>query len=239
LVGRGVKAAGDSLFPENKICRFFRRDFFHSSLPHCPLYFENASNCLSLSLLLLLFLLPLLFFVLPLAPPPPSPSSPFTHAQALWNDKLFAELVQVTPQPTCTTETVAAAAVNAAFQQTNICAIVALSTSGTSARWVSKYRPRCPVIVVTRSERTARAVTLHRGVVAAHYKQAPCADDSQWQADVDARLAFGVRTAVELGLVSADAAASHQNVVLIQGWGRGSGKTNALRIVATADILKQ
>jgi pyruvate kinase len=72
--------------------------------------------------------------------------------QAIWNDSLFRELVKLTPQPTSTTETVAAAAVNASFQQ-NIAAIVVLSTSGASAAWVSKYRPRCPILCVTRSER--------------------------------------------------------------------------------------
>lgn len=58
---------------------------------------------------------------------------------------LYDELRSVTPRPTDTVETVAIAAVAAADEQ-NASAIVVLSTSGNTARLVSKYRPRCPVI---------------------------------------------------------------------------------------------
>jgi pyruvate kinase len=105
--------------------------------------------------------------------------------QAVWNDRLFHELVKLTPQPTPTTETIAAAAVNASFQQPNMAAIVVLSTSGSSAAAVSKYRPRCPIICVTRSERTARACHLNRGVISVFYPEPPCADDAKWQVRFD------------------------------------------------------
>ena len=58
---------------------------------------------------------------------------------------LYDELRSVIPRPTDTVETVAIAAVAAADEQ-NASAIIVLSTSGNTARLVSKYRPRCPVI---------------------------------------------------------------------------------------------
>ena len=58
---------------------------------------------------------------------------------------LFDELRYMTPTPTNTVETVAMAAVAAASEQ-NASAILVLSTSGNSARLVSKYRPAVPII---------------------------------------------------------------------------------------------
>lgn len=58
---------------------------------------------------------------------------------------LYAELCAAQPRPTATAETVAIAAVAAASEQ-NASAILVLSTSGNTARLISKYRPRIPII---------------------------------------------------------------------------------------------
>jgi len=67
----------------------------------------------------------------------------------------FNEIRSLTPRPTETTETVASSAVNASLEEM-AGAIVVLSTSGTTPRLLAKYRPRCPIIVVTRKPMTAR-----------------------------------------------------------------------------------
>lgn len=58
---------------------------------------------------------------------------------------LYDELRAIQPRPTETVETVAIAAVAAASEQ-NASAILVLSTSGNTARLVSKYRPQIPII---------------------------------------------------------------------------------------------
>lgn len=58
---------------------------------------------------------------------------------------LFDQLRQLTPRPTETAETLALAAVSASHEQ-DAGAIIVLSTSGVSARLISKYRPSCPII---------------------------------------------------------------------------------------------
>ena len=58
---------------------------------------------------------------------------------------LFNELRDISAIPTGTAETVAMAAVAAASEQ-NASAILVLSTSGNTARLVSKYRPAVPII---------------------------------------------------------------------------------------------
>jgi pyruvate kinase len=58
---------------------------------------------------------------------------------------LFNELRALTTVPTDTTQTVAMAAVAAAHEQ-NAGAILVMSTSGNTARLISKYRPSCPIL---------------------------------------------------------------------------------------------
>lgn len=58
---------------------------------------------------------------------------------------LYDELRSLVTRPTATVETVAIAAVAAAAEQ-GASAIIVLSTSGDSARLISKYRPNVPII---------------------------------------------------------------------------------------------
>ena len=58
---------------------------------------------------------------------------------------LFNELRALAQRPTATAETVAMSAVAAAIEQ-NAGAILVMSTSGNTARLVSKNHPPCPII---------------------------------------------------------------------------------------------
>ncbi|CAG8445523.1 16568_t:CDS:2 [Funneliformis mosseae] len=137
---------------------------------------------------------------------------------------LFNEIRAMAPTPTETTETVASAAVSSAHEQNAGCILV-LSTSGDTARLVSKYRPRCPIITVTRIEQTARQIHLSRGCYPFIYDQ-PRIDD--WQEDVENRIRWGIHRASELKILK-----SGDPVIAIQGWKGGLGNTNTLRILAT------
>ncbi|KAF9579560.1 Pyruvate kinase, partial [Lunasporangiospora selenospora] len=135
---------------------------------------------------------------------------------------LFNELRQLQKRPIETTETVASSAVSAAHEQA-AGAIVVLSTSGDTARLVSKYRPQSPIIIVTRKESTARAIHLSRGCYPFFYKEPKNPD---WQEDVDARLRYGMDQAIEVGLLKPG-----QAVIAVQGFRSGYGNTNTMRIV--------
>lgn len=74
----------------------------------------------------------------------------FLAESALCYPPLFNELRALVQRPTSTSETVAISAVAAALEQ-NAGAILVMSTSGNTARLVSKYRPPCPVITSTLS----------------------------------------------------------------------------------------
>ncbi|KAF9429834.1 Pyruvate kinase [Podila epigama] len=135
---------------------------------------------------------------------------------------LFNDLRALQKRPTETTETVASSAVSASQEQ-SAGAIVVLSTSGDTARLISKYRPQCNIIIVTRKASTARAIHLSRGCYPFIYEQPKVQD---WQEDVDNRLRWGMDRAIEEGLLK-----SGQTVIVIQGFRSGYGNTNTMRII--------
>lgn len=149
-------------------------------------------------------------------------STAITAEKALSYPTLNADLRAVTVKPTATTETCAIAAVLAAIEQ-GAKAIVVLSTSGDSARLVSKYKPSVPIMMVTRNERSARYCHLYRGVYPFVYTKDRV---ENWQEDVENRLRWAVSDAVELGLIK-----KGDSIVTVQGWTRGSGHSNTVRIV--------
>ncbi|KZT75130.1 pyruvate kinase [Daedalea quercina L-15889] len=150
---------------------------------------------------------------------------------------LYDELRLTTPRPTETTETVAVAAVGASLEQ-NASAIIVLSTSGNTARLISKYRPNVPIITVTRNEQTARQIHLHRGCYPLWYPEPRGIEAHQWQTDVDNRIRFGLRNALKMNLIKPGG-----TVVAVQGWKGGLGHTNTLRVLSVptdqADLEQQ
>ncbi|KAH9947930.1 pyruvate kinase [Amylocystis lapponica] len=150
---------------------------------------------------------------------------------------LYDELRGITPRPTETVETVALAAVAAASEQ-NASAIIVLSTSGNTARLVSKYRPSVPIITVTRNEQTARQIHLHRGCYPFWYPEPRGIEAHQWQTDVDNRIRFGLRNALKLNIIT-----TGSTIVAVQGWKGGLGHTNTLRVLSVptdpADLALQ
>ena len=67
------------------------------------------------------------------------------------------------------TETTSVAAVQASYIS-QAAAIVAITTSGRTARICAKYRPQCPIVAITRFPQVARQMQLHRGILPLHYK---------------------------------------------------------------------
>ncbi|KAG8992570.1 Pyruvate kinase [Tulasnella sp. JGI-2019a] len=138
---------------------------------------------------------------------------------------LFEELRDSTPRPTPTVETVSMAAVAAAMEQ-KAGAILVLSTSGNTARLISKYRPQCPIITVTRNEQTSRQIHLHRGVYPVWYPEPRGVVSAQWQTDVDNRIRYGLRAGLEMNIITPGA-----TIIAVQGWKGGLGHTNTIRIL--------
>jgi len=88
---------------------------------------------------------------------------------------------------------------------------------------VSKYRPRCPILTITRNASVGRAAHLYRGCYPVVYTL-PKKDD--WQEDVDDRINWGIDKAKEMGLLVKGAL-----VIAIQGWRSGAGSSNSMRLL--------
>jgi pyruvate kinase len=145
---------------------------------------------------------------------------------AICHPPLYDELRDLQPRPTPTAETVSIAAVGAASEQ-NASAILVLSTSGNTARLISKYRPKVPIITVTRNEQTARQIHLHRGCYPFWYPEPRGVEQHQWQTDVDNRIRFGLRNALALNIIKPGT-----TIIAVQGWKGGLGHTNTVRILS-------
>ncbi|EHK40073.1 hypothetical protein MKX08_008690 [Trichoderma sp. CBMAI-0020] len=138
----------------------------------------------------------------------------------------FEELCTLVKRPVSPVESCAMAAVRASLDLA-AGGIIVLSTSGDSARLLSKYRPVCPIFMVTRNPTTSRFSHLYRGVYPFLYpEQKPDFETVNWQEDVDKRIKWAVTNAIKLGTL-----AEGDTVVVVQGWKGGMGNTNTLRIV--------
>ncbi|KAJ3636356.1 hypothetical protein Zmor_004515 [Zophobas morio] len=149
------------------------------------------------------------------------------EAESAFHSRLYFDDLRMTRGPiegavTSIAETIAVAAVQASFEL-NFAAIIVLSTSGTTARLVSKYRPKCPIFMVTRVAQAARQAHLYRGVYALHFTGEEL---ESFQDDVDWRLKWAIEKGKEAGHLK-----EGDQVICIQGWRGGIGNTNSLRIL--------
>lgn len=149
------------------------------------------------------------------------------EAESVVYHKELFECLRATNPGGCNTHSIAVAAVEASFQS-QASAIVVLTTSGKTAHLVSKYRPHCPIIAVTRNETAARQLHLWRGVFP-HLVTKPkpeVVSGETWICDVESRIKEAMDHAEELKLVPKGG-----DIVVVTGWRGGSGNTNTLRII--------
>ena len=105
----------------------------------------------------------------------------------------------------------------------NAGAIIVLTTTGKSAHLMSSFRPRCPILAVTRDERVARQAHLYRGIFPIFYKQdrAP-----EWSDDMDHRINLAIKLAKGRQFIK-----KGDNIICVTGWRKGAGFTNTMRII--------
>ena len=140
----------------------------------------------------------------------------------LFWQSIFIELSLKTPTPCDTSTSVALAAVEASLKS-KAAAIIVLTTTGRSAHLISKYRPRCPIIAITRCAKTARQAHLYRGILPFVVDQVKNED---WPKDVDNRIQAGINLGKQLSMIT-----TGDTVIVVTGWKQGSGSTNTIRLV--------
>jgi pyruvate kinase len=111
-----------------------------------------------------------------------------------------------------------------AAENLNANAIVAFTTSGSSARLVSQYRPDVPIIAATTTETACRRSALYWGVTPLRIPKVRSTDAMIQEAD---------RRAVEAGLVK-----DGDTIVIIAGTPIGSrGTTNLMKLHRVGELL--
>ena len=129
----------------------------------------------------------------------------------------YGHLQHILPEPSnVVTDAVSQAAITMATHL-QAAAIVALTESGFTARAISKYRPRCPILALTRWERVARRFAMNWGVIGARF---------EGELSDEAILDFAIRRALELGI-----AEPGDVLVATAGISREAGSTNMIRVV--------
>ncbi|KAL6430242.1 hypothetical protein ACFW04_007757 [Cataglyphis niger] len=141
---------------------------------------------------------------------------------AIWQTQIFHDLASKAVPPIDATHAVAIASVEASVKCMTT-AIIVITTTGRSAHLIAKYRPRCPIITVTRFHQVARQMHLYRGILPLFYEEPRLAD---WIKDVDVRVQFGLNFGKSRGFIKTGDA-----VIVVTGWRKGSGYTNTFRIV--------
>merc|ERR1711933_485150 len=135
----------------------------------------------------------------------------------------FQSMVASLSKPLGTAATVAAAAVQAAFDQ-HASAMIVLTNSGSTGRLLSKFRPACPIIAVVgnKSIYSARQLRITAGVFSVTY------DDSKGKLSADERVKIGLKFGMKLGWIK-----KNQYVVAVHADTMGKGFANQLKIIAT------
>jgi len=128
---------------------------------------------------------------------------------------LFISMVQLTKRPINRAEAITSSAVKASLDL-DVGAIIVLTETGSSARFVSKYKPKSPIIMLTPSEQNARQALIYRNV---------------WPLKVprecdEVLFRVGIEFGREFGWLS-----SGGQVVLVSGITGVPGQTNMLKIV--------
>jgi len=145
----------------------------------------------------------------------------------VWNERVFEDMMRTEAKEPASkgnqTATTAISAVLASYK-CKAAAIVVLTTSGATAHTVSKYKPHCPILAVTRYPTPARQMQLYRGCIPMYYETPR--PDGDWMEDVDARVQFAIDFGKRSNFIS-----SGDNVVVITGWKKGSGSSNTVRIL--------
>ncbi|KAK9959193.1 hypothetical protein ABG768_011268 [Culter alburnus] len=141
---------------------------------------------------------------------------------AMFHRQVFEDLRRCLGHSTDPAEAIAIGAVEASFKIL-ASAFIVLTGSGRSAHLISRYRPRAPIIAVTRNEQTARQAHLYRGIFPVFYNNP---SNDVWAEDVDLRVNFAMEVGKARGFFK-----TGDVVIVLTGWRPGSGYTNTMRVV--------
>ncbi|XP_043499370.1 pyruvate kinase-like [Polistes fuscatus] len=142
---------------------------------------------------------------------------------ARWQREIFDTFSNMTMIPLDVAHSIAVGAIQTSLK-CNAAAIIITTTTGRSAVLLSIYRPRCPIIAVTRFGFVARFLQIYFAVHSIHYKVPPL---TNWLKDINVRVKAGMNYLKEKNYINVGDAI----VVVGPSQQNGAGFTNSIRLV--------
>ncbi|CAI6347792.1 unnamed protein product [Macrosiphum euphorbiae] len=87
---------------------------------------------------------------------------------AIWEQQLFTELNKKSKPKIDPAQAISIGCVEVSLK-CHAAAIIVITTSGLSARYIARYRPRCPVLAIVRHGKSARKLSVWRNIIALQY----------------------------------------------------------------------
>ena len=133
----------------------------------------------------------------------------------------YGYLQKIRPNPSSrVTEAIAQSAVGMAHHL-GAAAIFSLTDTGFTSRLVSKHRPDCPILAITRSNLVARRLAMNWGVTPIRYNGG---------GDDEDKLSYALHEARRMGFITA-----RDTVVVTSGYQQTAGGTDLIRIITVED----
>merc|ERR1712130_583902 len=108
-----------------------------------------------------------------------------------WNERIFEDMMRTETKVGSAFDNTITTAISAvlASYKCNASAIIVLTTTGKTAHMVSKYKPHCPILSVTRYGQVARQMQIFRGCIPLLYEKER---DVGWMKDVNDRVQYAI-----------------------------------------------
>ena len=145
---------------------------------------------------------------------------------AVYSKQMMADLTAAVQPPLNPSESIAKAAVEAANNREAVL-MITLTYSGTSARLLAKFRPRCPIVVLTKNASAGAACNLHRGVMPylcpLDDADLEGEDNADW---IESWLQWAIAKKKAENMIS-----EGDSIVLVHGWKTGEQSLSTYRVI--------
>ncbi|XP_019770577.2 pyruvate kinase [Dendroctonus ponderosae] len=145
---------------------------------------------------------------------------------AVYQRQIFNELIYNIPTPNESIYSLCISAVEASLK-TSAAAIICLTTSGRTAKLISRFKPRCPLIVITRYPRVARLLRLYKSIDPIIYLKA---FSGNYDHDLEDRVQLGITYGKLMGYIKMG-----DSLVTVTGSRPEAGIPNSMKILYASD----
>ncbi|KAL2735947.1 pyruvate kinase-like [Vespula squamosa] len=149
---------------------------------------------------------------------------------ARWQREIFNTYNNLMTIPLDVVHSIAVGAIQTSLNS-NAAAIIITTTTGRSAVLLSMYRPRCPIVAVTRFGFVARYLNIYFAIHSVHYIVSPLPD---WIEDIKTRVQAGLEYLIKKNYINVGDA-----VVLVEPSRQDGGFINSIRVIFVSFNLMQ